>query len=511
MTRDRALGLGVAALALAWALPFVFCGRAFIDELILASHARRVLEGEAMYRDIFEFLVPLSSWLPALLFKLTGPSLAAMRVLAALAVAITAGCLYHLARRLGAGRGWAAAAGLAVAGAVYVLEPGYTHHWLAKPFVWGAMLAGACALPAEGAGAWLAAGGAAGLACLTIQSDGLAVVGALGLWSLLLGGGARVIGRRVGLLVAGFALPVGLAVAVLAWQGALGAMAYDTWTWTLQHYKTRGGINDVRYMTDLGPLLATTTAGFKLWRWYVQAFVLAVVFLLPPFVAAAAAALAAGRLATWRATDEDRRFALVLLLAGALAAALLRGRADEVHVALALPAPLLIGCVLASRARGLLPEPQHAALRALPLALLVAFVLAANALRLDAWRDDPLARPGAGPDAHLADDPVVRYLRAHGHAGDRLAVYTLGAQYYFYGLPPATRFTHMLDPKEGYYDAHDLATFWHEVEASRARFLVFAPADPAVVPVPPVAGYKLVEAIAIQYLGKPARAYVFER
>src|SRR3954467_3203552 len=92
---DRAPWLA-AALAFAVALPFAFVGAEFYDELTYLGHAQRILAGEVIYRDFFEFLAPLSSYLGAALFVVTGPSVGAARVVAALAIALAA----YLAARL---------------------------------------------------------------------------------------------------------------------------------------------------------------------------------------------------------------------------------------------------------------------------------------------------------------------------------------------------------------------------------------------------------------------------
>ena len=513
--------LAAAAATFLLALPVTFSAGTYLDELTYLGHTRRVLAGEVMYRDFFEFLAPLSTYLPVPLFWLVGPSIVAARLLVDVLLAIAGACLYRLARLQGLPPWAAALPGPLVVATVYLAAPGYSHHWVVQPFLWGAVLAASLAMERDRAPWWLGCGVLVGLAGLVLQSDGTALVAALVAWlalDVLVGG--RAVARaatRLTWVLAGAALPL-LGVALyFAAHGAFGAAIYDTWLWTLSHYKQAGRINDVKLLTDLSPLLATTLPGFKLWKWYGHAVLVLGTMLLPLAMAGVLLARAAGLAGTWWRGERwglaTARLAFLALVLLALEGVLVRGKADFTHDLYALPASLLVATVLAWRWRALLPGPELAAARALPLAALLAFGAVGLAVNGDDYASDPERRLAwDGPEGRVAREPVIAYLRAHARVGDRLVVFPLGSLYYFRALPPATRFTHMLDPAEGYYDRNDFGAFWGEAAVARPRFLVYWPVAPgAPVPVPPLPGYKLVYAPDVPYLGAACHAYVYER
>jgi hypothetical protein len=69
---------------------------------VLLYGARRILEGQALYRDFFEFITPGSFYLFAGLFALTGPSYLAARLLMAAINATSCVLLFRLAARVAA-------------------------------------------------------------------------------------------------------------------------------------------------------------------------------------------------------------------------------------------------------------------------------------------------------------------------------------------------------------------------------------------------------------------------
>jgi hypothetical protein len=106
----------------------------------------------------------------------------------------------------------------------------------------------------------------------------------------------------------------------------------------------------------------------------------------------------------------------------------------------------------------------------------------------------------------------VAYLRAHAAPGDRLAVFPLGAQFYAYGVPPATTYTSMLDPAEGYYSQAEYDDFWRQVRTNRPRYVMLGPLPRRdTAPAAPVEGYHLAAALPLDYMGRPSAAWIFER
>jgi hypothetical protein len=118
------VGLLTAAYQLAF--PLVI-GRA--DESVLLVGATRIMAGDALYRDFFEFLTPLGFYFHAAVFAIGGTTLLAARVAAAVANAVTTGLVFALARRI-AGPLEAAVAALMVAVVCLPAWPYASPHWL---------------------------------------------------------------------------------------------------------------------------------------------------------------------------------------------------------------------------------------------------------------------------------------------------------------------------------------------------------------------------------------------
>lgn len=70
------------------------------DEGIFLSHAARIAEGEALYKDLFGLTGPASYWLLALVFKTWGVSLAAAHVVLAVEIAILTSLVFFVTREL---------------------------------------------------------------------------------------------------------------------------------------------------------------------------------------------------------------------------------------------------------------------------------------------------------------------------------------------------------------------------------------------------------------------------
>jgi hypothetical protein len=278
-------------------------------------------------------------------------------------------------------------------------------------------------------------------------------------------------------------------------------------------------VNDVKFPMDLGYVLSVQVPGFKLWKWYLHAALVLSAYGLPVLAAIGVLARAADLLAArlrgagpW--SPVTARLALVGLLALASFGALTRGKADMIHVFYYLAPAVLFATAMAARWEALVASSGLGAVAGLPALGLTGFLAfgVANAGAVMAL--DPTMRPAAGgPDRAMAADPAAVWLRAHAAPGDRLAVFPLGPQWHVYALPPATRFTTMLHPSEGYHDQADWDLFWGEIARSRPRFVMLAPlartGPRPTVPMP--AGYALATTIDVVYMGKPGRAYIYER
>jgi hypothetical protein len=126
--RSRLLPLLVAGLSLAYFLSYPLAiGRA--DESHLLYGARRILEGQVLYRDFFEGITPLAFYLFAGVYRVAGTTLLAARVTMAAIEAIGCALLFALVRRV-AGLAEAVLAALIFAGLCIPAWPYASAHWL---------------------------------------------------------------------------------------------------------------------------------------------------------------------------------------------------------------------------------------------------------------------------------------------------------------------------------------------------------------------------------------------
>ena len=93
--------IGVFALTLVWIWWLAGARLVWInDEGIYLDGARRLLAGQALYRDVFVLTGPGAFWNLAVVFRLAGETLAAARAVLAVDIAVLAACMYWLAAKL---------------------------------------------------------------------------------------------------------------------------------------------------------------------------------------------------------------------------------------------------------------------------------------------------------------------------------------------------------------------------------------------------------------------------
>src|SRR5438046_5546109 len=129
LLRDPLL-YGVALSAALVCVPFFRYVEWLGDEGVLLHGAMRILGGEVLYRDFFEFLAPGGFLIVATWMKLFGVDFGSVRVLALGVVAATAALLYAAARLSSGNRPLAAL--LAIAWAVFSPRAwtGVFLHWI---------------------------------------------------------------------------------------------------------------------------------------------------------------------------------------------------------------------------------------------------------------------------------------------------------------------------------------------------------------------------------------------
>ena len=228
------------------------------DEGIYLEGARRVLQGQAPYRDFFVLTGPGTFWLHALVFKLLGLSLSHGHVVLILDVAFLSAAVYWLAAHLLRPPGAAILAFLFAA--FETANPTVltvNHRWDSSALAVAAVVLLFRAL--ERPRWWLLTGGGvmAALAAWTTPTL-LAVVAALVVGVLLLPDRVRSLAAYAGGVAAGSALPL----AVLWREGALGAMLQHL-LWSGSNYPSANGFSYGTIMGGYSGVLAGA-AGLEL-------------------------------------------------------------------------------------------------------------------------------------------------------------------------------------------------------------------------------------------------------
>lgn len=213
-----------------------------LDESYLLYGAKRVFEGQALYRDFFDFVTPGSFYLYALAYALGGVSITSARTTAAALNALGAACTYFLTLHVAstveaiiagllvvvvcvpvwnlASNHWMAAA-LGLASAAVLLATRWQSATRGRPFAAGA-LAGLVVCTNQSAGMWL-------IAWLAVSVPALAVArGHSNLWRRCL--------RELVWTAAGGAAVCVPVLGYAAWRSSPGEMLYATHTWVLENY-----------------------------------------------------------------------------------------------------------------------------------------------------------------------------------------------------------------------------------------------------------------------------------
>ena len=312
------------------------------DETTFAWAGARLAKGDVPYRDYFAIIPPGSLALVAGWFDLWGQSLGALRW-AQLLIALALSLLLHLnlsARKVPA---WlSAGASLCFAWLYFPFWPIPSHHYFAITAALGALLAAPPEDGGEGAlrrgGArWLLAGGLAGFACLTLQTEGTLAVGWLLMQALWKPGRWR----NLALFTAGLAVAGVSSAALLAALGAFPAAWDQLVLWPLKHYRQPGGFNDVAFFSSLGEHFQAQSGGPGDPFPPLRRGILLLAMIMP-----------AGSLLTvgFAAYHKRERIGWLRVAQAAwLLALLLAGRAGWVHLALWCPFALLLAVESAQR------------------------------------------------------------------------------------------------------------------------------------------------------------------
>ncbi len=197
---------------------------------ISSTGAKRVLDGDVIYRDFFESITPLAFYLFAGIFHVAGTTLLAARVGIALIEAVGCALLFQLARRV-AGVPEAALAVLIFAGLCVPVWPFASAHWISTTL---GLAVAAVTLAPRRAGPSRArpalAGVLAGVAVCVQQQRGVFLAAwlplALAVLSVVVPRDRRwrALGREIAWGAAGGAVVVGLVLGHAAWTASPAAV-----------------------------------------------------------------------------------------------------------------------------------------------------------------------------------------------------------------------------------------------------------------------------------------------
>lgn len=330
--RSRHLAsIAVGTLTFVYLLCFPLAiGRA--DESHLLHGARRVLAGDAIYRDFWEGITPLAFYLVAAMYAVGGTTLLVARVGFALIDAAGCALLFALVRRI-AGPAEAVLAVLIVAGLALPVWPFASAHWLSTTL--GLLVASVVLHRDPGAGGRarpLAAGALAGAAICVQQQRGVFLAAWLPVAFTVLGiaGPAphrrRRLANAIGWSVVGATLVVALVLGHAAWRSSPAAMVDALFGFAVRNYAA----NQSGRVAWAGvPPLTELWAG-STWRWLLR--------IAPLFLIVEGALLA--RRGRWSRERRDRERAALWALA-LLMAVSVSYLPDFIHVAFVLPFLLL--------------------------------------------------------------------------------------------------------------------------------------------------------------------------
>jgi hypothetical protein len=358
--------LGLAAFAYQVSFPRVL-GRA--DESIILYGAQRLLQGQVLYRDVFEFITPGSFYFFAGIFAVTGPSLLAARVAMAAANALACGLLFFLARRVSSALE-ATVAVIAFAATCLPIWPYASPHWLSTLLC----LSTAAVLLAPG---WhvgrplraLSAGALAGLTFSVQQHRGVF----LGIWVIAATCVLALASpdprpwvrwrRQLGWLALGAGAVAFTVLGHAVWRASLQEVIYATFLFVLQNYRTSASLVPMPWAGICG-----LCGGFVPYAW------------MPLLRRLPTVLLAEGLLLSWtlrrhRSENEALR-GCVLLLAVLMALSVLY-YPDFIHVAFIAPFALIVLARLAFALRNLRWCRDRAMLRVAARALLAGCALMA--------------------------------------------------------------------------------------------------------------------------------------
>src|SRR5262245_13202057 len=348
------------------------------DEALFLYEAKRVLEGQVFYRDVFDLITPGAHYVMAACFWLFGTDMATARGVDALVHALIVVAIYAGCRTLGVRRGLAAAAAIADPALFRPAFPVTVPHWFSTLLSLVLLLV---LLRRPGSG--LLAGVAAGLVICVQQQRGVPMT--IGAVAVLLedammftrSGAAPSPGRTLASFACGLSVVLGpllgYAVARAGVDPVYRALVLQPLSYRRYHNVSLGRFGTVGWWGAFTPyasppLLLSLTA-------------------VVPLTGLRALAERLGR------SDRERlRRSVVLTTMGLAAIVSILYFPDYIHLAFIGPVLVILLADLVEAALAHLPAPRPARLVGGTLATLLLLALGVQARRVmvGSWRDTPL-------------------------------------------------------------------------------------------------------------------------
>lgn len=224
------------------------------DAWIALYGAKRILEGQLLYKNFFDFVTPGTDYLLADMFYLFGVKLSVARITLAATNTLSVAIVVFIAFSVIKNR--ALSVLLPLLAAIYASYNYYvSHHWFILLPVILTLFSGIMNIKEQSTKAqkWFFTGLATAGAFLFIQSIGLTLFGMIVLFiiwyygfpSLFVKGAGYPSRTWVGGIllksemyyISGFLIPIIFVVVIFALSGSLSAFIYDSFIWPLLHYK----------------------------------------------------------------------------------------------------------------------------------------------------------------------------------------------------------------------------------------------------------------------------------
>jgi|TARA_R110002072_G_scaffold221373_1_gene378499 hypothetical protein len=332
------------------------------DEAYYFYHAIRMLDGEVLYRDVFELTTPFLMDLLALAFHLFGETFTTGRAVGSIIQALLTVAIYAGVRAVGAGRALAVAAALLQLAIGQPAWPYTTPHWLAILLVCALLLISLDRQRARTTGWVVMQGLLLGLLLATRQHAGVAVGIGMVLLTLADALNDRLWERAPGLPLIGSVLT--LAAATLAGFGLV-----------MGPHLMQAGVGPILSQLVIYPLTGYRDTNQVTWSTnYLlnhEPFTWPALLKYLPLVVAITALRAA---VAWVRRYDRRTVETLLVLAifGASAIAFTMAFPDLTHLAMIMPVLLIVAGELLTSVLGIAGRRGRLAQTALALALIVA-------------------------------------------------------------------------------------------------------------------------------------------